>query len=47
MAGITRPAGSKEQGKKLFVTSGVGTSIIPVRFRVPPEMVFVEIRPRR
>lgn len=29
----------KEGGRHLFVTSGVGTSIIPVRFRVPPEVV--------
>jgi predicted MPP superfamily phosphohydrolase len=26
-----------EGGKYLFVTSGIGTSILPVRFRVPPE----------
>jgi predicted MPP superfamily phosphohydrolase len=29
----------QEQGRHLFVTSGVGTSIIPVRFRVPPEII--------
>jgi uncharacterized protein len=29
----------KEGGRHLFVTSGVGTSIVPVRFRVPPEVV--------
>lgn len=28
----------EERGRKLFVTSGLGTSIIPVRFRVPPEI---------
>ena len=33
-----------EFGKQLFVTAGVGTSIIPVRFRVPPEIVFLTIR---
>lgn len=33
-----------EHGKQLFVTAGVGTSIIPVRFRVPPELVIVQIR---
>jgi predicted MPP superfamily phosphohydrolase len=33
----------REQGRDLFVTSGVGTSIIPVRFRVMPEIVFLEI----
>jgi len=33
-----------EGGKDLLVTAGVGTSIIPVRFRVPPEVVLVTIR---
>ena len=33
-----------ENGHHLFVTSGVGTSIIPIRFRVPPEVVFLTIR---
>lgn len=33
-----------ENGKRLFVTSGVGTSIIPVRFRVPPEIVFLTVK---
>ena len=28
----------EQGGRHLFVTSGVGTSIIPVRFRVPPEI---------
>ena len=32
-----------EQGRHLFVTTGVGTSIIPVRFRVPPEIVVLTI----
>jgi uncharacterized protein len=32
-----------ERGRQLFVTSGVGTSIIPVRFRVPPEIVFLRV----
>lgn len=27
-----------EQGKQLFVSTGLGTSIIPVRFLVPPEV---------
>jgi predicted MPP superfamily phosphohydrolase len=34
---------SQESGKHLFVTSGIGTSIIPVRFRVPPEIVLLTI----
>jgi len=32
-----------ERGKHLFVTAGIGTSIIPVRFRVPPEIVFLTV----
>jgi uncharacterized protein len=35
-----------EDGKHLFVTSGVGTSILPVRFRVPPEFVLLTVRRR-
>jgi uncharacterized protein len=33
-----------EGGRHLFVSSGVGTSIIPVRFRVPPEVVILTLR---
>lgn len=33
-----------EHGKRLFITAGVGTSIIPVRFRVPPEVVFLTVQ---
>jgi uncharacterized protein len=33
-----------EQGRHLFVTSGVGTSILPVRFRVPPEIALLTLR---
>ena len=32
-----------EHGRELFVTAGVGTSILPVRFRVPPEIVFLRV----
>jgi len=32
-----------EDGKPIFVTGGIGTSILPVRFRVPPEIVVLEI----
>ena len=28
----------EEEGRNLFVSSGLGTSIIPVRFLVPPEI---------
>lgn len=33
-----------EEGRHLFVTSGVGTSILPVRFLVPPEIVVLTLR---
>jgi uncharacterized protein len=33
-----------ENGRLLFVTTGVGTSIIPVRFRVPPEIALLTLR---
>ncbi|HJQ35022.1 MAG TPA: metallophosphoesterase [Pyrinomonadaceae bacterium] len=34
-----------EGGRHLFVSGGVGTSIIPVRFRVPPEIVILNLEP--
>ena len=33
----------QENGKQLFVTTGVGTSIMPARFRVPPEIAVIEL----
>jgi predicted MPP superfamily phosphohydrolase len=33
-----------EQGKSLFVTTGIGTSIFPVRFRVPPEIAILTLK---
>lgn len=33
-----------EDGKHLFVTPGIGTSILPVRFRVPPEISVLTLR---
>jgi predicted MPP superfamily phosphohydrolase len=33
-----------EGGHHLFVTTGVGTSIIPIRFRVPPEIALLTLR---
>jgi predicted MPP superfamily phosphohydrolase len=33
----------EEDGRKLFVTGGVGTSILPVRFRVAPEVVILTV----
>lgn len=34
-----------EDGRHLFVTTGVGTSIIPVRFGVPPEIALLTLHP--
>jgi predicted MPP superfamily phosphohydrolase len=33
-----------EGGRHLFVTTGVGTSIVPARFRVPPEIALLTLR---
>lgn len=33
----------REEGRAMFVSTGVGTSIIPVRFRVPPEVVILTL----
>jgi uncharacterized protein len=35
----------EERGRKLIVTGGVGTSIVPVRFRVKPEVVILTLVP--
>jgi predicted MPP superfamily phosphohydrolase len=35
----------EEGGRHLFVTSGIATSIIPVRFLVPPEIVMLVLKP--
>jgi predicted MPP superfamily phosphohydrolase len=32
-----------ENQRHLFVSSGIGTSIFPVRFRVPPEVTLLEL----
>jgi predicted MPP superfamily phosphohydrolase len=32
-----------EQRHHLFITTGIGTSLLPVRFRVPPEMVILTV----
>jgi uncharacterized protein len=34
----------QEGGKSLFVSTGIGTSILPVRFLVPPEISLLTIR---
>jgi predicted MPP superfamily phosphohydrolase len=35
----------REQGRVMYVSSGVGTSILPVRFLVPPEITVLELVP--
>ena len=35
-----------ENGHHLFVTTGIGTSIVSVRFLVPPEIVLLTVRPK-
>ena len=35
----------REEGRVLYVSSGVGTSIMPVRFLVPPEITILELVP--
>ena len=34
-----------DHGRHLFVTTGIGTSIVPVRFGVPPEIVILTLSP--
>lgn len=34
----------REGGRTMFVSTGIGTSIVPVRFRVPPEIVILMLR---
>lgn len=36
----------REMGRTMFVTGGVGSSIIPVRFNMPPEIVSLTIQSR-
>ena len=36
----------EEGGRPLFVTTGLGTSILPVRFRVPPEIAVLTLNSR-
>jgi predicted MPP superfamily phosphohydrolase len=34
-----------EGGRHLFVATGIGTSILPVRFRVPPTVMLLTLVP--
>jgi predicted MPP superfamily phosphohydrolase len=36
----------EENGRRMFVTTGVGTSMLPVRFGVPPEIVILTLQHR-
>jgi predicted MPP superfamily phosphohydrolase len=36
----------KENGKQIFVGSGIGTSILPIRFMTPPEVSILKIYPQ-
>jgi predicted MPP superfamily phosphohydrolase len=36
----------QEDSRTLFVTEGLGTSIVPVRFRVPPRVSVLTMRAR-
>ncbi len=35
----------EENGRRLYVTSGIGTAIVPVRFLTPPETVLITLTP--
>lgn len=37
----------EENGKQLFVGSGIGTSILPIRFMTPPEVSILKLYPRK
>ena len=37
----------RENGRDLFVTPGIGTSILPVRFGVPPEISYLRLQSRQ
>lgn len=37
----------RERGKTMIVSSGVGTTFVPLRLGVPPEIVVIELRPPR
>ncbi len=37
----------EENGKQIFVGSGIGTSILPIRFMTPPEVSILKIYPQK
>ena len=44
MASVMLPGIIREDGKTLFVSTGIGTSILPVRLGVPPEIALLTLR---
>jgi predicted MPP superfamily phosphohydrolase len=36
----------REAGKAMYVTSGIGTSILPIRLNMPPEIALIKIKSR-
>ena len=36
----------QDENRALFVTTGIGTSIVPARFAVPPEIAILKLKPR-
>lgn len=40
------PPGYGAPGNRLFVTCGIGFSLLPIRINAPPQVVFVELIPR-
>jgi predicted MPP superfamily phosphohydrolase len=36
-----------DHGQKIFVGAGLGTSIVPLRYGVPPDVWLVTLGPRR
>lgn len=41
------PADYGEAGNRLFVSCGIGFSVVPMRVAAPPQVVFVDLRPGR
>ena len=37
---------AREGSKVMFVTAGIGTSVVPMRLDVPPEVALITVRPR-
>ena len=35
---------TREGTKAMFVTAGIGTSVVPMRFNVPPEIALITVR---